>query len=130
MVTAEKTEKEAPILAAEFPGERELWAAVRALEERRIGRDFIGVFIGENGHEPDGPGTLHLLSVLAPSRLHEEIKEAFASCGATTVGGPKEFSARHGVVPHPGALEDHEMKLPMGQEYPMVRGGKSRRNGG
>lgn len=126
MVTAEK--KEAPILAAQFPTERELWTAVRALEERRIGRDFIGVFIGENGHEPDGPATIHLVSVLAPSRLHEEIKATFAQCGATAVGGPREIAGRHGIIPHPGAIEDREMKLPMGQDYPMPRGGQ-RRNG-
>ncbi|MBI2913600.1 MAG: hypothetical protein HYY03_06740 [Chloroflexi bacterium] len=130
MVTAQKTEKEAPILAAEFPGERELWAAVRALEERWIGRDFIGVFIGENGHEPGGPRTLHLLSVLAPSRLHEEIRVAFSECHATAVGGPREIAARHGVLPHPGAIEDREMKLPMGAEYPMVRNGNGRRSRG
>jgi len=128
MVTARKTEKEAPILAAEFPGERELWAAVRALEERRIGRDFIGVFIGENGYEPDGAATVHLLSVLAPSRLHEELRAALRGCGATAVGSPREIAGRHGVVPHPGVLEDHDMKLPMGPEYPIA--GKGRRNGG
>lgn len=131
MVTMEKTEKtqkEAPILAAEFAAERELWAAVRALEERRIGRDFIGVFIGENGFERNGSAELHLLSVLAPTRLHEEIRDAFIQCGATAVGNGREIAGRHGVIPHPGAQEDHDMKLPMGAEYPQA--GNGRRNGG
>lgn len=118
------TQKEAPILAAEFPDERQLWRAVQALEERKIGRDFIGVFIGENGHTPDGPKELHLISVLAPSRLHEEIRTAFSECGATAVGNPNLISERHGVVPHPGAFEDHDMKLPMGEEFPRPKNGR------
>ncbi len=121
MAAADKAEKEAPILVAAFPGEPELWRAVRALEEQGIGRDFIGVFIGECGQEAGGPRTLYLLSVLAPSRLHPEIKGLFAECGATAVGGPKDMGGRYGVVPHPGALEYHEMKVPMGPEYPIVR---------
>ncbi len=119
-------EKEAPILVAEFPGERQLWEAVRALEERRIGRDFIGVLISEDGHEPNAEREIRLLSVLAPSRLHEEIKGAFAQCGAKAVGNPRQMLGRHGVIPHPGALEDRDMKLPMGREYPDTRSGRRR----
>ncbi len=97
---------------------------MRQLEEGRIGRDFIGVLIGEDGREPNGQRELHLVSVLAPSRLHEEIRDAFGRCGAEVVGDRKEMASRYGVVPHPGALEDHDMKLPMGSEFP---GPKARR---
>jgi hypothetical protein len=120
------TEKEAPILVAEFPGETQLWGAVQALEERGIGRDFIGVLISEDGLEPHGPQWLHLLSVLAPRRLHEEIRSAFAQCGATAIGSPKEMNGRHDTIPHPGAFEDRDMKLPMGLEYPDARSGRRR----
>ena len=113
--------KEAPILVAELPGERQLWVAVQALEERKIGRDFIGVLISEDGHEPSGQGEVYLLSVLAPNRLHEEIRSTFAQCGATAIGSPKEMAGRYATIPHPGAFEDREMKLPMGLEYPDAR---------
>ncbi len=115
-----------PILVAEFPGEKQLSKALQALEERGIGRDFIGLLIGEDGHEPNGQQELHLLSVLAPSRLHEEIRSAFVESGATVVGDPKEMADRHSVIPHPGAFEDHEMKLPMGLEYPYTRSARRR----
>jgi hypothetical protein len=118
------TEKQAPILVAEFPGERQLWGAVQALEERGFGRDFIGVLNSEDGLEPNGPKWLHLLSVLAPRRRHEEIRSAFAQCGATAIGNPKEMAGRHAAIPHPGAFEDHDMKLPMGLEYPDARSGR------
>jgi hypothetical protein len=120
------TEKEAPILVAEFPGERQLWGAVQALEECGIGRDFIGVLISEDGLETEGPQWIHLLSVLAPRRRHEGIRGEFAQCGATAIGSPKEMTARHGVIPHPGAFEDHDMKLQMGLEYPDARSGRRR----
>lgn len=119
--------REPPILVAEFAGEEQLWRAVQALEERKIGRDFIGVLITEDGHESNGERWLHLLSVLAPSRLHEEIRSAFSQSGATAIGKPKEMVDRHGVVPHPGAVEDHDMKMPMGLEYPDVK--SARRQG-
>ncbi len=113
--------KEAPILVAEFPGERQLWVAVQALEERKIGRDFIGVLISEDGHEPNGQRKVRLLSVLAPNRLHEEIRSTFAQCGATAIGSPREMTERHATIPHPGAIEDRDMKLAMGLEYPDTR---------
>ncbi len=119
--------KEAPVLVAEFPEETKLWEAVRALEERKIGRDFIGVLISENEHdEPNGQKEVHLLSALAPRRLHEEIRSDFVRFEATDIGNPREMAARHGAIPHPGAFEDHGMKLPMGLEFPNAR--RKRRN--
>ncbi len=117
--------KEAPILVAELPGERQLWVAVQALEERKIGRDFIGVLISDDGHEPRGQREVCLLSVLAPNRLHEEIRSTFAQCGATAIGSPREMAERHATIPHPGAYEDRGMKLSMGLQYPDI--GRARR---
>lgn len=109
--------KQPPILVAAFSGERQLQEALVRLEERKIGRDFIGAYIGENGHNGHGPSDLFLISVLAPSRLQEDIKASFQECGALSVGGVAEMRAAYGIVPHPGALEYREMKLPMGDEY-------------
>lgn len=118
-------EKQAPILVAAFGEEAQLLSALASLEERRIGRDFIGVFVGEAGFGVNGGGPLHLLSVLAPRRLHEEIRESFSGSGAEAVGGVAQMRAAYGTIPHPGALEHYDMKLPMGAEYPQLR----RRNG-
>ena len=122
----ETTEKQAPpILVAAFKEESQLLSALASLEEHRIGRDFIGVFVGEAGFGINGGGPLHLLSVLAPRRLHEQIKDSFSSNGAEAIGDVAEMRAMYRTIPHPGALDYHDMKLPMGAEYPQPR----RRNG-
>ena len=115
----------APVLVAAFKEEGQLLSALASLEERRIGRDFIGVFVGEGEFGVNGGGPLHLLSVLAPSRLHDEIRASFAGSGAEAVGDVAEMRAVYRTVPHPGALDYYDMKLPMGAEYPQPR----RRNG-
>ena len=115
----------APVLVAAFKEESQLLSALASLEERRIGRDFIGVFVGEGEFGVNGGGPLHLLSVLAPSRLHDEIRASFAGSGAEAVGDVAEMRAVYRTVPHPGALDYYDMKLPMGAEYPQPR----RRNG-
>lgn len=120
-MVVESTEKAPPILVAAFKEEHQLLSALTDLEERRIGRDFIGVFVGEGALGVNGGGPLHLLSVLAPRRLHEEIKAAFSSSGAEAVGDPAGMRAIYRTVPHPGAWDYHDMKLPMGAEYPQPR---------
>ncbi len=110
-----------PILVAAFKEESQLLSALASLDERRIGRDFIGVFVGEGEFGVNGGGPLHLLSVLAPSRLHDQIRASFADNGAEAAGGVAEMRAVYRTVPHPGALDYHDMKLPMGAEYPLPR---------
>lgn len=111
------TEKAAPILVAAFPTEEQLWSGVKALENNRIGRDFIGMLIGQDGFRPGVAGLCCLLSVLAPFRLHEQIRTTFLEAGATDVGEPGEMAARFGHIPHPGVIDDRNLKLVMGDEY-------------
>ena len=121
-MAVDTSEKQAPpILVAAFKEEHQLLSALASLDERRIGRDFIGVFVGEGEFGVNGGGPLHLLSVLAPRRLHDEIRASFSSSGAETVGDVPEMRAIYRTVPHPGALDYYDMKLPMGAEYPLPR---------
>ncbi len=116
------TEKQAPpILVAAFKKESQLLSALASLEEHQIGRDFVGVFVGEAGFGVNGGGRLHLLSVLAPRRLHDEIRGSFSSSGAEAVGDAAEMRPIYRTIPHPGALDYFDMKLPMGAEYPQPR---------
>ncbi len=110
--------KISPILVAAFPDQGKLWKSVDRLRELGISSEFIGVFIGANGARPGHPHELHLVSAFAPSRLHEEIRAVFIGCGAADVGYPPEMRESYGSVPHPGAIEDHDLKLPLGMEYP------------
>jgi len=127
------TEKAAPILVAAFPTEEQLWSSVRALEENRIGRDFIGVLVGQDGFRPGVGSVLCLASVLAPFRLHEQIRTTFVEAGALAVGDPREMASRFGHIPHPGVIDAHNLKLGMGDEYWQAvarrRNGKDGRNG-
>jgi len=109
--------KQPPILAAAFAAEGQLQAALARLAERKIPPDFIGAYVGEDGADRHGLRDIYLLSVLAPRRLHEDIKASFQECGALSVGSAVEMRAAYGVVPHPGVLEYREMKLPTGHEY-------------
>ncbi len=110
--------KAAPILVAAFDCEEKLWASVSGLKEKGIGPEFIGVYIGGNGVIPGHHGDMYLVSAFAASRLHDDIRSVFASCGASEFGGPQEMRASHGTVPHPGSIEDRDLKLPLGMEYP------------
>lgn len=118
-------EKAPPILVAAFKHEGQLRAALASLEARHIGRDFIGVFVGEGAFGVNGGGPLHLLSVLAPRRLHDEIRASFSGSGAEAVGDVAEMRAIYRTVPHPGAFDHYDMKLPMGTEYPQPKRGKN-----
>jgi hypothetical protein len=109
--------KQPPILAAAFAAEGQLQAALGRLAEREIAPDFIGAYVSDDGDNRHGLRDIYLLSVLAPSRLHEDIKASFQQCGALSVGSAAEMRAAYGVVPHPGVLEHREMKLPTGHEY-------------
>ncbi len=109
--------KQPPILAAAFAAEGQLQAALARLAERKLAPDFIGAYVSDDGADRHGLRDIYLLSVLAPRRLHEDIKASFQECGALSVGSAAEMRAAYGVVPHPGVLEYREMKLPTGNEY-------------
>ena len=119
-------EKRPPVVVASFDDEDALWEAVRDLEGRKIGLDFIGAYVGEDPTDVAGERTLCLLSALAPRRLHDELKAAMAEHGATDVGDVAAFRMRYGFVPHPGALDYFDMRLPMGREYPLTKARRGR----
>ncbi len=122
-MTAEKKQP-APVLVAVFPSEGPARAAVAALEEKGVGLDFIGLRLGAmpiNGYaalEDGGPSEASLLSVLAPRRLTEDVRSVLAAHGASLIDEHHAVSPIYGSVPHPGTLEDHDLKMPMGLEFP------------
>lgn len=110
------SESAPPILVASFPTEAGLETVLTGLVERKISRDFIGTLVKDSGSRPDGTRT-YLLSVLAPSRLHQDIRAVFAEAGATDTGGAEEMAARWGEIPHPGVIDDRGTKTPAGSEH-------------
>jgi hypothetical protein len=68
--------------------------------------------------EDAGPSEASLLSVLAPRRLTEDVRAILTAHGASMIDDHHAVSPIFGSVPHPGTLEDHDLKLPMGLEFP------------
>jgi hypothetical protein len=120
----EQKKQPAPVLVAVFPSEEPAREAVAALEKKGVGRDFIGLRLGAtpvNGYaalEEIDPSESSLLSVLAPRRLTEDVRAILTAHGASMIGEHHAVSPIFGSVPHPGTLEDHDLKLPMGLEFP------------
>lgn len=114
-----------PVLVAVFRADGKAEQAVAALKEKGIGPDFIGLRLGAtpvNGHAAapgeEGLSEASLLSVLAPRRLIEDVRAIFSAHGASLVDEHHRVAPIFGSVPHPGTLEDHDLKLPMGLEFP------------
>lgn len=114
-------QKQPPVLVAAFADEADLAEAMRQLQDRKIGPDFVGAYLGEDPSDISGERSLYLLSVFAARRLHEELAAALKACSATQVGSVDSFRQAYGLVPHPGVLDYHDMRLPMGSEYPLTR---------
>jgi len=106
-----------PIVVAAFADHEQVDAAVARLEALKVRRDLIGVCTSVNGRNGHGRERVHLLSVLAPSRLNGDVERLLVRCNALSVGSAAEMRAAFGVIPHPGVLEDRDMKLPMGSDY-------------
>ena len=109
--------KELPIVVAAFADEEQAHEALVRLEALNVVRDLIGVCVRVNGRNGHSQESVHLLSVLAPSRLRRDIETLLLRCNALSVSGATEMRAAFGVIPHPGVFEDGGMKLPMGQDY-------------
>ncbi len=109
--------KELPIVVAAFADEEQVGEALVRLEALNVVRDLIGVCARVNGQNGHSQESVHLLSVLAPSRLHGDIERLLLQCNALSIGSAAEMRAAFGVIPHPGVFEDGGMKLPMGPEY-------------
>ncbi len=106
-----------PIVVAAFADHEQVDAAVARLEALKVRRDLIGVCTSVNGHNGHSREHVHLLSVLAPSRIHGDVESLLFQCNALYVGGAAEMRAAFGLIPHPGVLEDRGTKLPMGSDY-------------
>jgi len=116
----ETSKERPPILVASFSQQSDVQTALQELHTLGIGLDFIGIKFGAeemNGNNPR-PREVHLLSVLAPRRLAEGARSVLQRCGALAVDEHVRLGNPNGHVPHPGTLEDRDMKLPLGLEYP------------
>lgn len=109
--------RELPIVVAAFADEEQVHEALGRLEALNLARDLMGVCLRVNGRNGHSEESVHLLSVLAPSRLHGDVKGLLLRCDALSIGSAAEMSAAFGATPHPGVFEDGGMKLPLGLEY-------------
>lgn len=121
----EEKKQPVPVLVAVFPADGLVREAVAALEEKGVGRDFIGLRLSAtpvNGYagafESGELSEASLVSVLAPKRLIEDVRAVLTAHGASAIDEHHAISPLFGSVPHPGTLEDHDLKLPMGLEFP------------
>lgn len=107
----EQSTRPARVLVGVFPDESQLRIALEGLEAMGIASDFIGAIIKDDQS---------LLSVKVPAGRHEEVRSLLQRFGVTTmgVGEPAELEPHYGPIPHPGIIEDHDLKLPLGREYP------------
>lgn len=113
----EQVRKPVSILVAGFPQDSQLWGAWEVLRNHGVSPDFIGAIVkeAEDGGRPD---YANLLSVLVPRGRQGEIETLLREQGATVVGEPVELGLNYTAIPHPGAVVDHDFKLPAGREYP------------
>ena len=110
MLTTEPATRPSRIRTAAFPSESRLDQAVHALIGDGFPEDLLGVAI-----RPEGS---YLLTVVSPVGRVHETEARLQSLGAEVVGAAKELPAHYGPAPHPGVREDHDLKLPMGREFP------------
>jgi len=94
---------------AAFPDEHSLESAISSLVRGGLPEDWLGVAIRDGAH---------LLTAVAPPGRERELDNQLKELGATFAGGVSELPEQYGAAPHPGVREDHDMKLPMGREFP------------
>ncbi len=117
MEDTQYTQRPAPILVGVFPDEAHLGRAADELVARGIGYDFLGALIQDEMLRSAQHGR-YLLSVRVPRRRQAEVEALLEQHSAVAVGEPEEIEPGYGPVPHPGAWEDRDLKLPGGREYP------------
>ncbi|MDI6857482.1 MAG: hypothetical protein QME71_04100 [Dehalococcoidia bacterium] len=115
--------KELPVIVGAFAEEEQADAAVAGLKAFDLEPDLIGVSMRVDGRAGDA---VHLVGVMAPPRLRGQIERLFLACDALLLGGPAEALAAFGAVPHPGVIEDGDVKLPSGREYHDSTNGRAR----
>ncbi|MDP2727227.1 MAG: NAD(P)-dependent oxidoreductase [Dehalococcoidia bacterium] len=112
MSAIEIAERPARILVGAFRKAAQARDTLQVLQSRGIDPDFLGAIIkGDNEHS-------NLLSVRVLQGKQKEIADLLRQCGAIEVGEPADLVAKYGMTPHPGSIDDKDLKLPMGREYP------------
>ncbi|MHB8619767.1 MAG: NAD(P)-dependent oxidoreductase [Chloroflexota bacterium] len=94
---------------AVFPDERSLEAAVHSLTGDGYPLEWLGVAIRDHAH---------LLTAMSSPGREYELDHRLLEAGATSAGATSELPGQYGPAPHPGVREDHDLKLPMGREFP------------
>jgi len=108
-ITPLELDKPPRVLVGVFSRASELAAARRELA-KRLGDNLVGTLVEDDKK---------LLSVMVPWGRQEEIVSILKKNGAVTIGEPEELDS-FPELPHPGASQDHGLKLPEGGEYPEV----------
>ncbi|MEK7848408.1 MAG: hypothetical protein AAB270_05750, partial [Chloroflexota bacterium] len=108
----QNSERPARILVATFPGPYSLDAAVQEMRRMGLPADSIGYASSDHSN---------LLSVFPPDGRQELVIVILHQQGALAVGEPRQMGLDYRLIPHPGASEDHDMKLPAGREFPATR---------
>jgi|GEM_PF-1361340 len=95
---------------AAFPDEKRLENAILALIHDGYAEDLLGVAI-----RPEG---IYLLTVVGHADREHEVDTRLVGLGASLVTAATALPSAYGQAPHPGVREDHDLKLPMGREFP------------
>ncbi len=118
IMTTQVAKKPVHILIGEFRHEHALRSAQAALQEHGIGTDFMGSIIKDSREGGEGSDGCYLLSVLVPRGREGEIGVIMHKAGANRIAEPARLGPDLKHIPHPGIVEDRELKLPAGREYP------------
>ncbi len=105
-------ERPARILVAAFREAGHVRRTLETLQSRGFDPDFLGAIIKDDGEHAS------LLSVRVFQGKQQEVADLLRQCGAIEVGEPADLGAKYGRAPHPGAVEDKDLKMPLGREYP------------
>lgn len=105
-------ERPARILVGVFSKGEQVRSALKALQGKGVNPDFLGATIKGDGDHAS------LLAVRVWQGKQDEIAALLRQCGATEVGEPGGLEPQYGRMPHPGAINDKDLILPMGREYP------------
>ncbi|MDO8689527.1 MAG: NAD(P)-binding protein, partial [Dehalococcoidia bacterium] len=112
MAATDVAERPARILVGVFRKGAHVRGALQTLQSRGIAPDFMGAII------PDDDEHANMLGVRVFQGKQSEVADLLRQLGAIEVGEPAALEAKYGRTPHPGAIEDKELKLPSGREYP------------
>ncbi|HLB12052.1 MAG TPA: NAD(P)-dependent oxidoreductase [Dehalococcoidia bacterium] len=112
MAAVDIAERPARILVGAFRDAAYVRRTLQTLQSRGIDPDFMGAIIKDDGEHAN------LLSVRVLQGRQKEVSDLLRQCGAIEIGEPSDLESKYGRTPHPGCVEDKELKMPLGREYP------------